>query len=608
MSEPLPLPPFRAFLASNIPSVYDNTLSYYDELVKMIGYLETVVVPAIEKTAGEVDGIKKGLEDLKSYVDHYFDNLDVQEEINNKLDDMAEKGELTALIAAFAELNPMFVYDTLANLIDAENLIAGNTARTLGKEAANDGFGAIYKIDTTGDIALDNGLYATVVDDFGGNNYYDEITVSSGRADDTDYYVATIPLNDSDGNLIPCYVDQVADHTLSPIQYAEENFTTLTLNAGLGIQDSHDVWQQGAVIANGQIVHEYEGDIPLPEYTSYIAFKADRSIVDYPSSTTPQEMLADGVVNAFLSFKQVVENGVNLLDPDGYDGPEGGYHPLVYIGNKLDGTMVILVCDGRTNHDKGFTRYSGAAKMCELGCINAWRTDGGGSSSLVYKGSKQNRNIDENGTKDRGIWVTLNFKKETIDKELAKVDSFIGKERQLMNKQIRDDISATYSTKKAFVGLDMRTTGKNVAVDYDTVVPIKFEHSYTCNNDGYDNLVNNKVFEVMTDENDNIVAFKYNRAGLIKVTVTADIYCKNIAGSRKIFLAAGAPTYGVSAYTQVFDHIVPTANDQYHTVTATFVANNTYVEQWFYISANGQTGDDFCRIYVAVEELGTANS
>lgn len=107
MSQPLPLPPFKAFLASNIPSVYDNTLSYYDELTKLIGYLETVVVPAVDKNTQDISGIEAGLKELKEYVDHYFENLDVQEEINNKLDAMAEDGTLGEIInqEIFGELN-----------------------------------------------------------------------------------------------------------------------------------------------------------------------------------------------------------------------------------------------------------------------------------------------------------------------------------------------------------------------------------------------------------------------------------------------------------------------------------------------------------------------
>lgn len=101
MSNPIPLPPFKAFLASNIPSVYDNTLSYYDELTKLIAYIEGVIIPALEANNKEVEEVKKMITTLKDYVDHYFDNLDVQEEINNKLDEMVESGEMEEIITEY---------------------------------------------------------------------------------------------------------------------------------------------------------------------------------------------------------------------------------------------------------------------------------------------------------------------------------------------------------------------------------------------------------------------------------------------------------------------------------------------------------------------------
>ena len=49
--------------------------------------------------------------DLKSYVQNYFKNLDVQEEIDNKLNNMAKSGELSNLIMPFIteNANPIFV-------------------------------------------------------------------------------------------------------------------------------------------------------------------------------------------------------------------------------------------------------------------------------------------------------------------------------------------------------------------------------------------------------------------------------------------------------------------------------------------------------------------
>ncbi len=50
------------------------------------------------------DSLQDAFNDLKSYVQDYFKNLDVQEEINNKLDQMLENGELYAYIQKFLNI------------------------------------------------------------------------------------------------------------------------------------------------------------------------------------------------------------------------------------------------------------------------------------------------------------------------------------------------------------------------------------------------------------------------------------------------------------------------------------------------------------------------
>lgn len=95
------LPPFQAWLASNIPAVYDNTMTYYEELCALIKYLQDIVVPALNENASAITVISEAMEKLQKYVDEYFDNLDVQEEINNKLDEMAESGELEEIIVNY---------------------------------------------------------------------------------------------------------------------------------------------------------------------------------------------------------------------------------------------------------------------------------------------------------------------------------------------------------------------------------------------------------------------------------------------------------------------------------------------------------------------------
>ena len=81
---------FRWWCYKVLPLVYDDSLSYYELLCKVIKKLNEVI--------DSYDGVYEAYNELREFVDHYFDNLDVQEEINNKLDEMAEDGTLSALI------------------------------------------------------------------------------------------------------------------------------------------------------------------------------------------------------------------------------------------------------------------------------------------------------------------------------------------------------------------------------------------------------------------------------------------------------------------------------------------------------------------------------
>ena len=86
------LTPFRFWCQKVLPLVYDDELSYYELLCKVVDYLN--------KTMQDVSILHDGFTTLKNFVDNYFDNLDVQNEINNKLDEMVISGELQKIIDA----------------------------------------------------------------------------------------------------------------------------------------------------------------------------------------------------------------------------------------------------------------------------------------------------------------------------------------------------------------------------------------------------------------------------------------------------------------------------------------------------------------------------
>ena len=90
--------------------------------------------------------INNQVQSLEDFMNNYFDNLDVQEEINNKLDDMVESGTLQEIVADYLNSKALFGYDNVASMKLATNLINGSYAKTLGYYSVNDGGGSTYKI------------------------------------------------------------------------------------------------------------------------------------------------------------------------------------------------------------------------------------------------------------------------------------------------------------------------------------------------------------------------------------------------------------------------------------------------------------------------------
>lgn len=74
-----------------------DAITDYELLCKVVDYLNQVISNNNEQNT-VVENLYNAFVELKDYVDNYFDNLDVQEEINNKLDEMVESGELQAII------------------------------------------------------------------------------------------------------------------------------------------------------------------------------------------------------------------------------------------------------------------------------------------------------------------------------------------------------------------------------------------------------------------------------------------------------------------------------------------------------------------------------
>ena len=141
------LTPFKRCVLQNFPFIEADfdALTNYGLLCKIVEYLNKVINSQNE-VQDNVETLNNAFIELKAYVDNYFDNLDVQEEIDHKLDEMADDGTLQEIVGAYLQANVAWTFDSVADMQDADNLIAGSYAQTIGFYSANDGGGAIYLI------------------------------------------------------------------------------------------------------------------------------------------------------------------------------------------------------------------------------------------------------------------------------------------------------------------------------------------------------------------------------------------------------------------------------------------------------------------------------
>lgn len=142
------LPPFKGWVLENFPFIEEDfdAITNYQMMCKIIGYLNVIKNNNDYIQNEEIKPLYDAFVSLKEYVDDYFENLDVQEEINNKLDEMAESGDLAEIIAEYVRLNAIFSYNTVSDMANAENLQDGASVYCLGKLVYNDGIGSFYKI------------------------------------------------------------------------------------------------------------------------------------------------------------------------------------------------------------------------------------------------------------------------------------------------------------------------------------------------------------------------------------------------------------------------------------------------------------------------------
>ena len=99
------LRPFTKFIYTigELPTSYLVSMTYEEQLIWLCNYLTNTVIPTINNNGEAVKEVQDLVLKLQEYMNNYFDNLDVQQEINNKLDELVANGTLTNLIGNYIQ-------------------------------------------------------------------------------------------------------------------------------------------------------------------------------------------------------------------------------------------------------------------------------------------------------------------------------------------------------------------------------------------------------------------------------------------------------------------------------------------------------------------------
>lgn len=145
--------------------------------------------------------------------------------------------------------------------------------------------------------------------------------------------------------------------------------------------DYYGAQETGYVIRNGIVYRSTGSDEEI------LCLYADGNMAVVNSSDyTADELVEQGVWQAFTFGPGLIEENEIAVTTDSEVSAHMSSNPRTAIGMIEKGHYVFVVADGRTSTDAGLSLYQLATFMKELGCSVAYNLDGGGSSTMYYKG------------------------------------------------------------------------------------------------------------------------------------------------------------------------------------------------------------------------------
>ena len=183
----------------------------------------------------------------------------------------------------------------------------------------------------------------------------------------------------------------VADVRLSSAEYLKTAF-------------ANDTYGKNVTEATSSIAEAHDAILAINGDSDVLCIYADGSmkIID-PSTVTAQELVDQGVWQAFSFGPGLVEDGEISVSLDSEVGRAKASNPRTAIGVIDDLHYVFVVSDGRTDDSEGLSLYELASFMDQLGVQTAYNLDGGGSSTMVFRNQIINNPTGGFGDREREV-------------------------------------------------------------------------------------------------------------------------------------------------------------------------------------------------------------
>lgn len=161
-----PVPPFMRYCSAIIPTMFDDSLSYYEALCALNCFIQNNLVEVVNNNATVTQEYIALTNQLKDYMEHYFDNLDVQNEINNKLDEMVNNGTFELLFAKYVDPYFETINNDITELENKVNALNTNAPTVVTDASQMTDHSKIYVLTTDGKWYYWNGSAWTVGGDY----------------------------------------------------------------------------------------------------------------------------------------------------------------------------------------------------------------------------------------------------------------------------------------------------------------------------------------------------------------------------------------------------------------------------------------------------------